>query len=65
MLILARRVGERITLSDGVELFIQRINRGTVRIGFTAPDHIRIARNELLKGDDDHGNDNPRPNGGR
>ncbi len=60
MLVLTRKLGQRITLVDSrtgddvAVLTVARVGEGAVRIGFEAPDHIVIARNEVLR----HGNDN-------
>ena len=48
MLVLARRVGERIFLPDiGVQFTVLSVQGGTVRVGVEAPDEILILRDEL------------------
>ena len=47
MLILSRRVKERIMIGDDIEVWIHRIKPGHVRIGIEAPNHIPIRRGEL------------------
>ena len=49
MLVLSRKVGQRILLSDGVYLTIVGVCGTTVRVGFEAPQHIRIMREELQR----------------
>jgi len=48
MLVVTRKVGERIVIGDNVTLTVVRIAGGLVRIGIDAPsDHV-IVRKELL-----------------
>ena len=50
MLVLTRRIGERIKLTIGstvVWVSVERINGPEVRIGFDAPMHVGIAREEV------------------
>ena len=49
MLVLSRKVGERVVLSDGVYLTIVAVCGTNVRLGFEAPQHIRIMREELQR----------------
>jgi carbon storage regulator len=48
MLVLARRVGEKIVIADDIVITIVEIERDKVRIGFEAPLDVQILRNELL-----------------
>jgi carbon storage regulator CsrA len=52
MLILTRKVGEEVVVTlpsgDELSLFVTRIIQGTVKLGFVAPDHIKIDRREVL-----------------
>jgi carbon storage regulator len=48
MLVLARKKGERITIGDGVEVIVLRIDKGIVRLGVSAPVDVRVVRTELL-----------------
>lgn len=52
MLLLSRKVGERIIipLADGAEVWITLvdIDRGKARIGITAPREVPVYREELL-----------------
>ena len=51
MLILGRKLGERIRLTvNGIEIWVEvnRIGTHDVRIGITAPPAVEIVREELL-----------------
>jgi len=50
MLILTRKVGETIILAGKVRVQVLGVKGAQVRIGISAPDNIRIRREELLKG---------------
>jgi carbon storage regulator len=47
MLVLSRKVGERIHVGDDVVLEIRRIAGNRVTLALDAPRHIRILRGEL------------------
>lgn len=47
MLVLARRVGERILIGDDITVTVVRVNPGSVRIGIEAPDDMSIVREEI------------------
>jgi carbon storage regulator len=52
MLVLSRKSDERIIISDGtteIILTIVGVNKDSVRLGFTAPSHIKIDREEIHK----------------
>jgi carbon storage regulator CsrA len=46
MLVLTRSLGEGIVLGNGVEIRVSRISRGEVKLAFSGPREIRIAREE-------------------
>lgn len=48
MLILTRKVNERITIGDQVEIVVLKASKDKVKLGITAPDTVVIQRNELL-----------------
>ncbi len=48
MLVLRRKVGEKIMLSGGVSIEIIDIEHGKVRLGFEAPDDVVIDREEVF-----------------
>ena len=47
MLVLSRKVGERIVIGDQISVSVVRIAPGAVRIGIEAPDDVPIVREEL------------------
>jgi len=51
MLVLRRKVGERIIIGDSIEVTILRVRGGKVRLGFTAPQSVRVDRAEALRVD--------------
>jgi carbon storage regulator len=48
MLVLSRKVNERILISDSIVLTVVRVEGGAVRIGIEAPRGVGIVREELL-----------------
>ncbi len=44
MLVLSRKMGERIFIEPGIEIAIVEVRGGRVRIGVEAPDDVRIRR---------------------
>jgi carbon storage regulator len=49
MLVLSRKVGERIRIGDSVVVTIVRIGRGGVRLGIEAPNNLPVVREELYQ----------------
>ena len=47
MLVLSRKVGEKILIGDQIAVTVVRVAQGTVRIGVEAPKHLPIVREEL------------------
>lgn len=48
MLVLSRKVGQKIAIGDEIVLVVNRVAGGRVSIGIEAPDHVRIVRGELV-----------------
>lgn len=48
MLVLSRLVNQRILIGDNVVLTVIRARDGKARLGFEAPDDVKIIREELL-----------------
>jgi len=48
MLVLARRIGERVQIGEDIELMVVSVRGDQVRLGFSAPRDIAICRSELL-----------------
>lgn len=46
MLVLTRKVNERITIGKGIEITIIRVAGNRVRLGFTAPAEVGIVRHD-------------------
>ena len=47
MLVLSRKVGERILIGDKISVTVVRITGGGVRIGVEAPPEMTVIRHEL------------------
>jgi len=48
MLILSRKVGERIRIANDIELVVAAVEGERVKIAIEAPKNIRILRGELV-----------------
>lgn len=49
MLVLSRRKGEKIRINDNIILEILDINSNSIKLGFTAPENVKIYRDELYQ----------------
>ena len=49
MLVVSRKVGERILIGDKVAVTIVKISGGAVRIGVEAPPEMAVMRQELAE----------------
>lgn len=49
MLVLARKVGQSIVISDNIELLVIEVRGDQVRLGIEAPKSIPVHRKELLE----------------
>jgi carbon storage regulator len=49
MLVLTRKVGERILIGDGIVITVVRIQGDKVRIGVDAPPSIPVHREEVYR----------------
>jgi carbon storage regulator len=47
MLVLSRKVGEKIIIDGCITVMIVAVNGNTVRLGITAPPEVRIDREEI------------------
>jgi len=50
MLVLSRKVGERILIGDRVTVTVVRVTGGGVRLGIEAPPEMAVIREELQNG---------------
>lgn len=47
MLVLSRKIGEKVVIGDGIVLVVKRILGQRVTFGIEAPQDVRIVRGEL------------------
>lgn len=47
MLILTRRIGEKLLIGDNIEVVILDVNRNQVKVGIKAPRDMTVLREEL------------------
>jgi len=50
MLVLSRKLGEKIMIGDGIVVTIVKIDRNQIRIGIEAPGDVPVYREEILPG---------------
>ena len=50
MLVLSRKLGEKIFINDNICITVVDIDRGKIRLGIEAPRGVPIFRKELLTG---------------
>jgi carbon storage regulator len=60
MLVLGRKVGERIDIGHDIVITVVRIGGGVVRLGIDAPGDLRIRRRDLSQGDQDERSTEPK-----
>lgn len=49
MLILTRRIGERIMIGDDIEIVVIKIKGGQTALGIKAPDDLPVHREEIYR----------------
>jgi len=47
MLVLSRKVGEKILIGDNISITVVRVAQGMVRIGIEAPQNLSVVREEI------------------
>ena len=50
MLVLSRKLGEKICIGDNIFITVVDVERGKIRLGIEAPRDVPIFRQELLTG---------------
>jgi carbon storage regulator len=48
MLVLSRKLNEKIIIDGGIVITVVKIDRNQVRIGIEAPGHVPVFREEIL-----------------
>ena len=51
MLVLSRKVGQKILIGDRISVTVVRVGQGGVRIGVEAPEEMEVVREELKAGE--------------
>ena len=49
MLVLSRKIGEKIVVGDGITITVLAARNGRARLGLTAPKETRIDRQEIFE----------------
>src|ERR1700720_1447426 len=49
MLVLSRKVGESILISESIRVTVVQVNNGRIRLGIDAPAEVLVLREELTK----------------
>jgi carbon storage regulator len=52
MLVLSRKIGEKVVIGDGIVVVVKRILGQRVTFGIEAPESVRIVRGELPRFDE-------------
>jgi len=52
MLVLSRKIGEKVVIGDGIVVVVKRILGQRVTFGIEAPETVRIVRGELPRFDE-------------
>jgi carbon storage regulator len=53
MLILTRKLNEKILIGEGIVVTVLELRGGKVKLGFAAPEGVKILREELKEKKDD------------
>ncbi len=62
MLVLSRKVGEKILIGGDISVTVVRVSGGGVRIGIEAPSEMAVVREELAGASDDANFGRTKPN---
>jgi carbon storage regulator len=52
MLVLSRKLGEKIVIGDNIVVTVVKIDRNQIRIGIEAPQEVAVFREEIMPGRD-------------
>jgi carbon storage regulator len=47
MLVLSRKLNEKIVIDGGIVVTVVKIDRNQIRLGIEAPSHVRVFRQEI------------------
>jgi carbon storage regulator len=47
MLVLSRKLNEKIVIDGGIVVTVVKIDRNQIRLGIEAPAHVRVLREEI------------------
>jgi carbon storage regulator len=47
MLVLSRKLNEKIVIDGGIVVTVVKIDRNQIRLGIEAPSHVRVFREEI------------------
>ena len=61
MLVLTRKLQEKIHVGDDITITVVRIKGNTVRVGIEAPSQVRVVRGEILQKDRQAAGSSPEP----
>jgi len=50
MLVLSRKLNEKIVIDGGIVITVVKVDRNQVRIGIEAPAHVNVYREEIAPG---------------
>ena len=48
MLVLSRKLGQSLSVGNGVRITVVKIDRNSVRIGIEAPEEVTVYREEIV-----------------
>lgn len=48
MLVLSRKLGEKIVIGDNIVITVVKIDRNQIRLGIEAPQNVPVYREEIL-----------------
>lgn len=54
MLVLSRKLGEKVIIGDNIVLTIVKIDRNQIRLGIEAPSDVPVYREEIFPGNATH-----------